>query len=417
MISAKTNDVAFCKCIMKLVCGVICILGIPLSATVGATANTTSSSGTPLIPKPGLVLVDPEARYQSMSLWPLTEVERLCAWNGDTPVPLPIHGLEARTGYGTDPSARPFSFAMMTRAAAWLGLRNQKAAAEAISGLDTWARSKALSDLSITEDQRNTKSIYALKAFLMGVIPSWAILSRTAAADQTRKSRIDQWLGDLVVASNVGTGGTSSRDKHLDCAGNEGHPISAPSNCNNHRYLRDAIAMAWGAYRGDETLFDQGLVRFRIALQQMRPDGSLPFETMRGARALWYQRHALASLTAIARMASLQGYNLFDLTIDGKNLALGVRYLEQAILMPKIVLPYAFANFIPGPSQDWRRQDLGFLSVRSKRHYMAWTEYLAGRFLWTSPNLISRVRLSRPLIDEYSGGNTSCLAAARPNPR
>ena len=36
----------------------------------------------------------------------------------------------------------------------------------------------------------------------------------------------------------------------------------------------------------------------------MRPDGSLPLETRRGARALWYQRHAIASLVVIAEIAA-----------------------------------------------------------------------------------------------------------------
>ena len=68
------------------------------------------------------------------------------------------------------------------------------------------------------------------------------------------------------------------------------------SQLNNHRYLSDSVDMAWGALRGDDALFRQGIASFLLALAQMRADGSLPLETARGARALWYQRHAIASL-------------------------------------------------------------------------------------------------------------------------
>lgn len=395
-------------CILRVglaICGVA--MALPASAQPGQER---------LVTRPGVVLIDPPP-------WPLPRqargspaLSRLCGQDADHPLPLPLGRLIARDGYGTDPRAKALSFAVMTRAAAWAGLADAdaaaRAAAEAVDVLYRWARADALSRLDSTTDGRNTKSVYALKVVLMGLIPNWALLTAAAAADPPRKHTIDRWLGRRVAAANVPTGGRESRFKPRRCAENEGLPRSPLSNCNNHRYLRDAVAMAWGAYVGDDGLFRQGLERFRIALQQMRPDGSLPLETMRGARALWYQRHALASLTVMAAIAARQGHDLYGLELEGRSLAAGIRFLSAAIGQEDRVRAYAAANAIPGPSPDWRRQDLGFLAVRARRHYMAWTG-LFQQHPGLSPQADRMFMVAEEtgaLIDDYSGGNISCLS-------
>ena len=80
----------------------------------------------------------------------------------------------------------------------------------------------------------------------------------------------------------------------------------------------------------------------------MRADGSLPLETARGARALWYQRHAIASLVAIAEIAAVQGYDLYALSADGRSLHQAVEFLARGLAEPALVLPYAAANEKPG---------------------------------------------------------------------
>jgi poly(beta-D-mannuronate) lyase len=173
--------------------------------------------------------------------------------------------------------------------------------------------------------------------------------------------------------------------------------------------------MAVGALTGDDGAFALGLSTFRQALARMRPDGSLPAETARGARALWYQRQAIASLVAIAELAAMQGYDLWSLEVEGRSLHAAIRFLLDAIDDPARVLAYAAENRSPGPSADWRRQDLSFLERRGHgRHYMAWVEAYRARFP-TRPEtarleaLLFRGGDPRPLVDEFAGGNLSCL--------
>jgi hypothetical protein len=99
--------------------------------------------------------------------------------------------------------------------------------------------------------------------------------------------------------------------------------------------------MAWGALAGDDAYFREGLVAFDMALADMRADGSLPLETRRGSRALWYQRHAIASLVAIAEMGAVQGRNLYARERDGRSLHTAVRFLLDAIDDAGLVRRYA----------------------------------------------------------------------------
>jgi poly(beta-D-mannuronate) lyase len=176
--------------------------------------------------------------------------------------------------------------------------------------------------------------------------------------------------------------------------------------------------MAWGALTGDDRAFQEGIDAYRRALADMRPDGSLPLETRRGARALWYQRHALASLVTIAEMAAVQGQDLYGLEVDGRTIHTAVRFLLDAVDDPRRVWRYAAANERPGPEGDPRRQDLGFLARRGHgRHYMAWAEMYLARFPDRPESrrllaLLARADPSfRPMIDDYSGGDATCFFA------
>jgi poly(beta-D-mannuronate) lyase len=189
---------------------------------------------------------------------------------------------------------------------------------------------------------------------------------------------------------------------------------------NNHRYLSDSVDMAWGALRGNHTLFREGIEGFLLALAQMRADGSLPLETERGARALWYQRQAIASLVTIAEIAAVQGYDLYALEVEGRSLHRAIEFLARALERPELVLPYARANEKPGEFTNYLVQDRSFMQRRGhQRHYMAWLEPYRARFPEREATRALTRLLDqyeggwRPMVDDFSGGNTTCFFALR----
>ncbi len=79
------------------------------------------------------------------------------------------------------------------------------------------------------------------------------------------------------------------------------------SNRNNHAYLRATVdALVRTVKTNDAKSFDRAVHTVQAALDGMVVDG-LPLETARGARALWYQRHAIASLVYIGEILAERG--------------------------------------------------------------------------------------------------------------
>ncbi len=363
----------------------------PLAPGIGQ--ETTS------LRRPGIVLVDPEARRTALREADRSAAMALCSADEPPSVPTPPRGpLGPTPGYATDTRLNPMAWFVMRTAAAALvdGEPGARARSALITVLDGWAKAGVL----VAPGRDDAATRFAVNRFLLPTIVGWALVRDHPEVEPEVRARIDAWLARLVEAARARLG-----DRRLH----------EPSARNNHAYLAASAVMAWGALVGDAAAFAVGPSVFRRALADMRADGSLPLETARGARALWYQRQAVASLVTIAELAALQGHDLYALEIDGRSLHAAIRFLLDAIDEPARVARYAAANRNPGPSPDWRRQDLSFLERRGHgRHYMAWVEFYRARF----PDRPETARLEallwragdpRPLVDEFSGGNASCL--------
>jgi poly(beta-D-mannuronate) lyase len=310
-----------------------------------------------------------------------------------------VKTVNARDDGGPDDRSEPFAWTVMNEAAVAYGLDDAYARRSLVRLLDRWARSGGLTRLNESE----VNVYYAVDRSLLPTLVAWSLVRDAPDVERERAQRIDRWLrrvarlrGDLRPRSSEGD--LTSR--------------------NNHRYLSASVSMAWGALTGEDSYFREGFRAFEAALGDMRADGSLPLETERGARALWYQRHAIASLVTIAEIGAAQGYDLYGLEEDGRSLHTAVRFLLDAVDNPALVEAYAAADYKPGTAQDPEDQDLSFLEARGHgRHYMAWSELYMARFpdREESRRLLALLERKdpdfRPMIDDYSGGNTTCFVA------
>jgi poly(beta-D-mannuronate) lyase len=296
---------------------------------------------------------------------------------------------------GPDPATEPFAWQVMAAAAAAFGAADANARRELAALLHRWAGAHAMR----LGPRPSANSRYALDRTLLPTIVAFWLLQGDAVWPPAARDEVAHWLDDLVSEGGaIEPGGMSAR--------------------NNHHYLRGSVLMAWGALTGDAAAYARGPAAYRDALRDMRPDGSLPLETRRGARALWYQRHAIASLVTIAEMAAVQGQDLYGMEVDGRSLHTAVQFLLDGIADPRRVWRYAAANDKPGREGDYRRQDLSFLEPRGHgRHYMAWVEIYAARFPERpeTRRLLTLVQPTRrgvrPMVDDYSGGNMTCFFA------
>lgn len=379
---------------------------LQLGTTAPAAASGDPDPHAYRVTRPGEVLFDRGARAALLAGLP---PEQRRAWCGSTIENWRSH--KAKTGLKTpaaadlqtDERSEPFALTIMSAAAEAFGLGDAEAREALTGNLRRWARGEALTKLK----DRHENTYYSLERTLLPMIVAYGLVRSDPDWDRVERKEVERWLNRLVRLRGI----------------KRPHETKGPvSRMNNHRYLSDSVDMAWGALRANDALFRQGIESFLIALAQMRPDGSLPLETRRGSKALWYQRQAVASLVTIAEMAAVQGYDLYALTIEGRSLHRAIDFLARAIEEPELVMPYARANQKPGEFANYLVQDRSFMRRRGHdRHYMAWFEAYRARFPERdATRLLTRLlgefeAQSRPMVDDFSGGNMTCFFARADN--
>lgn len=368
------------------------------AAAILAVLASCGAAADDALQHPGEVLFPSAGRLAELRAAPADRRFALCGarvekWRSHGPV----RTVDSPDEYGGDLRGEPFAHTVMRAAAAGWGMEDAPAQKALVDLLDRWARHDALLEF----DRDQSSNIYVVERIMLPMIVAWSLVRGSPEVDDGERRNIVKWLTRLV----------DRRDRPLGDKGDL-------SNLNNHAYLGASVDMAWGALVGEPDRFGRGIAAYRAAIGQLRPDGSLPRETERGSRALWYQRHAIASLVTIAEMAAVQGYDLYGYSARGRDIHTAIRFLLAAVDDPKLVWPYAEANVNPGPYANWMVQDMGFLVPRGHgRHYMAWAEPYMRRFP-DRPEARALARLLpdrdpgwRPMVDEYSGGDTTCFFA------
>jgi hypothetical protein len=216
------------------------------------------------------------------------------------------------------------------------------------------------------------------------VVPMLSALGVAEARSPMTKAHreiFDSWIERIV----------SANEHMMRREGNYDPPIFVRKAAGNHAIQSANAHMALGAWLGDPDFFEKGLEQWSITLSSMRADGSLPVETRRGSRALFYTGRTIAALTYTAEMATSQGIDLWSWApSENQTIHLAVRYMIDAMVNPDLVLPYARVNKAPGPSEDWRRQDVVSESI------YAWVAPYMARF----PNHPNTIRLQNRISDE-----------------
>jgi len=169
------------------------------------------------------------------------------------------------------------------------------------------------------------------------------------------------------------------------------------ANANNHAYWTGLAVAAAGVAADDRALFDWGVAKYKIGVDQITPDGTLPLEMARGERALHYHFYALTPLVMLAELGRANGVDLYGM--DGGALHRLVRRL-----IPAVADPQSFAK-PAGAVQDIAAG--GRLSVDE----IEWIEPYAAHF--PSPALDALLARYRPLTDPRLGGDVTMLYTQR----
>ena len=128
--------------------------------------------------------------------------------------------------------------------------------------------------------------------------------------------------------------------------------IGVPRSAHNHALSSAISHMQLGILLNDNKLFRKAFKNYEYAIKFQRKDGSMPIETRRGGRAMFYQGRAMTALTAIAVIAENQGYNIWDYEHKGKNFHNIVKFFIDFTENNEIVFKYAKEMKAPGPAKD-----------------------------------------------------------------
>jgi poly(beta-D-mannuronate) lyase len=258
---------------------------------------------------------------------------------------------------------------------AWLASKPAQPAyaAQAVEGLAAWATAGAL--LGRANKHGEFEREWTLAALTLAYLE----VRDAAGLPRAHRETVETWLA--AVAETI-------RPSY-------GRPDLA-SNSNNHACWAGLAVAAAGIAGRRRDLFDWGIARGRIGLQQVRADGLLPLELARGKLALHYHVFALAPLVMLAELAEANGVHLY--AEDDRALP---RLANRVIEGLRDPAPFAAAG---GAAQE--------IQLPPRGTDLAWAEITFARF--HDRRLASWLAAARPLRDDRLGGD---LTAAFGEPR
>jgi len=175
---------------------------------------------------------------------------------------------------------------IVSAADAWRSTGSREAAACALSHMQAAARD------GVFTGTMSSRQAYYVQGWVIGAIAIAWLKVRDSGME-------DPDLHDLVVPWVVGV--TRQTIDFYDSS----HAR------NNHLYWAGVEAAAAGIAANDRKLFDWALVAYRVGIDQIQADGSMPLEMARGQRALHYHLYALSPLVYIAAFGEANGFHLF----------------------------------------------------------------------------------------------------------
>ena len=314
------------------------------------TPSSYVEKGKPLLSRPGVVAVDVEERRKILSQLPST-VFACGSFFDEIPV---FTDLDAPSGYGLDRRYTRVAKALRQAGSACLG--GAKPACKIIqSAALSWAqKTQDLRPVGAPGSSKFWNDTLTINMRLLGPIATMLSVAEVVTPmNPADRAIVDTWMKSKVDSFEHGMRNEGNYE-----GGNSG--TTARRAAHNHAAQSSIAAMSYGAWVGDEDYFRIGLEQWSITLDSMRDDGSLPIETRRGARALYYHGRTISALVQIAERARVQGIDLYGKPPWGiGSIHHAVAFFINAVINPTIVLPYAKTNHVPGPSKDYTRQHLG----------------------------------------------------------
>jgi len=208
-------------------------------------------------------------------------------------------------------------------------LGNQDASGLILRSLLSYANAGVWLGVDIKTDGENRQ--YNLALSMMTYELAWKYIREEELVSIEEREVIDQYFYDLhrVISDSPG--------KAHDC-----DKLEACSEVFNHSWSRDLASMTSGVLTKNNELFRLGIKGFFAILDGIvRPDGSHYHESQRGGTATLYSVNATSTMIRMAELATNQGFNLYDVEIDGISLHKIVEFHLRVLEDETVIHQYA----------------------------------------------------------------------------
>ena len=353
-------------------------------------------------------------------VFPIIETEKFpCrAYNPRYEPIKPISAVEAAENYGLDDRYN-YVYDRIEKVSVSCSSGDLKACESVYKTLLNWAETDAAKRTGASDDEakhwNDTLTINLYVAAPMTTAYSFALQRIDISKDDDEK--IKKWLKKIV-----------KKNEHLmyDKTYKEGTQAKGvPKRAHNHALSSAMSHMSLAILLGDNKMFKKPFKNWIAAVKYQRKDGSLPIETRRGGRAMFYQGRAMTALATLAVMAENQNINIWNTKFkknrDYHNI---VKFFIDFSENPEIVFKYAKEMKAPGPAKDYKNQDLD-----SSGSVWGWMPAYASRFpnhenikrikSWDKANMNKYQRLMSSALSSVGGTDREFAASwnvgAEPN--
>lgn len=237
--------------------------------------------------------------------------------------------------------------------------------------LDHWARNDALMDFYY--ESSHPQAWFATESMIFAAAMAYSIARPTVEGMEEEIERVDAWLNRLA-------------HQHADIPGQ-------PQNscCNNHFYRRALYGTMVGVLTEDNELFRFGVSSIYSALNDITEEGAFRLEMKRGRRASHYQNYALLYLITNMQIIARQGYDIFELEINGHTIHDAVNFALDIFEDPAALGDLA-------PLEQYK----GFFN---DDQYFTWMDIYLSRF--DNPRIAEFIKSMRPTYNRSAGGYAS----------
>lgn len=336
------------------------------------------------VPYPGKVAVNATSRRQNIEG---TEVCRNVNVSSTVSV---LEGVDAPEGYGLDD--RYNSISNQFKQLSEFCLAGSVISCNSIqTSALKWAKESKLNKPRSTDGGKWNDTLTINMRLLSPMLSALGVAEEFTPLSKSDREILIPWL--VRIADNFEHG---MRADGSYKGGSDG--TTARKAAHNHAVQSSNAQMSLGSYLGDSRRFNIGIEQWFITLKSMRGDGSLPIETRRGARALFYQGRTITGLASLAEKAKAQGVDLWNVAPNQtQTIHMAVKFLIDAVENPDFVIKYAATNKAPGPSKNYKIQDVGSGST------FGWIAPYLARFP-NHPNserLLKRIQTPNEAIKNY----------------